>query len=219
MSVPDPTQPIRRPASDVPPAAPPPAGTPPTAPPPSPAYAAPPPAAPVPAAPPPVVAPAVAQPLYAPGTPVAPVAAVTPVRPGLDAGRYWAGVAATAVVAALVAVVGVVVLQEILDVDLVVQDVFGTGSEMAALVVGAVLIALVAGALLQLLVVTTPKPQAFFGWIMGLGTLVLALLPLTWTDVATSAVATGVVHLLVGIAVWSLLTGVLSRTRRVVPAR
>jgi hypothetical protein len=123
------------------------------------------------------------------------------------------------VVAALVAVVGVVVLQEILDVDLVVQDVFGTGSEMAALVVGAVLIALVAGALLQLLVITTPKPQAFFGWIMGLGTLVLALLPLTWTDVATSAVATGVVHLLVGIAVWSLLTGVLSRTRRVVPAR
>lgn len=173
-----------------------------------------------PVSPPPVVQPAVAapaaQPLYPAGTPVAPVP-VAPVRPGLDAGRYWAGVGATAVVAALVAVVGVVVLQEILGIDLVVRDVFGTDSPMTSLVVGAVIVAVLAGALLHVLVLTTPRPRAFFGWIVGLATLVAALLPLTWTDDATSAVATGIVHLVIGIAVWSLLSGVLTWTRRPVP--
>ncbi|WP_202924323.1 DUF6069 family protein [Cellulomonas sp. H30R-01] len=178
-----------------------------------------------PAAQPPVVQPAVvqpavaapaAQPLYPAGTPVAAVP-VTPARPGLDAGRYWAGVGATALVAALVAVAGVLVLQEILGIDLVVQDVFGTDSPMTSLVVGAVVAALLAGALLHVLVLTTPRPRSFFGWIIGLVTLVAALLPLTWTDDATSAVATGIVHLVIGIAIWSLLSGVLTWTRRPVP--
>jgi hypothetical protein len=178
-----------------------------------------------PAAQPPVVQPAVvqpavaapaAQPLYPAGTPVAAVP-VTPVRPGLDAGRYWAGVGATALVAALVAVAGVLVLQEILGIDLVVQDVFGTDSPMASLVVGAVVAALLAGGLLHVLVLTTPRPRSFLGWIIGLVTLVAALLPLTWTDDATSAVATGIVHLVIGIAIWSLLSGVLTWTRRPVP--
>lgn len=178
-----------------------------------------------PVAQPPVVQPAVAQPvaaapaaqpLYPAGTPVAAVP-VTPVRPGLDAGRYWAGVGATALVAALVAVAGVLVLQEILGIDLVVQDLFGTDSPMTSLVVGAVIAALLAGALLHVLVLTTPRPRSFFGWIIGLVTLVAALLPLTWTDDATSAVATGIVHLVIGIAIWSLLSGVLTWTRRPVP--
>lgn len=178
-----------------------------------------------PVAQPPVVQPAVVQPavaapaaqaLYPAGTPVAAVP-VTPVRPGLDAGRYWAGVGATALVAALVAVAGVLVLQEILGIDLVVQDLFGTDSPMTSLVVGAVVAALLAGALLHVLVLTTPRPRSFFGWIMGLVTLVAALLPLTWTDDATSAVATGIVHLVIGIAIWSLLSGVLTWTRRPVP--
>ncbi|NNH06363.1 hypothetical protein HLB10_04535 [Cellulomonas fimi] len=218
MSVPDPahpgepTPPVRRPASAVPPATAPPAGTPPPAPPTA-AMAPVPAPAPVAATPPPVVAPATAQPLYPAGAAV-PVAPVVAARPTLDAGRFWAGVAATAVVAALVAVVGVVVFQEILGIDLVVGDLFATGSTTTALVVGAVLAAVAAGAVLHLLVLTTPRPRAFFGWIVGLGTLVVALLPLTWTQDVTAAVATGIVHLVVGIAVWSLLSGVLTWTRR-----
>ena len=73
-------------------------------------------------------------------------------------------------------------------------------------------------AVLYLLVLSTPKPTAFFGWIMGLTTLVVALLPLTWTDDTTQALCSGLVNLFIGIAVWSLLTGVLSRTSRMVPA-
>jgi len=180
---------------------------------------------PVPAAPteqPPALQPA--QPVYA-ATPVdttppqptaVPARAAT--RPAIAAGPYWAGVVATAVVAALIGIAGTVIFESIIDVDLVTQDPFGTDSTMGAYVVGGVATALVAGGLLYLLVLSTPKPRAFFGWIMGLGTLVVALLPLTWTDDTTKALCSGLVNLLIGIAVWSLLSGVLSRTARMVPA-
>jgi len=165
---------------------------------------------------------------YAAGQPVGQVpvsavpvpAAAPPPRPriAIDAGRYWAGVAATAVVAALIGVVGVVVFERIFDITLVNKDPFGTGSSMGAYVVGAVATTVVAALLLQVLVLSTPEPSSFFGWIMGLGILVVALLPLTWTDDRTSALCSGLVNLLIGIAVWSLLTGVLARTsQRTIP--
>jgi hypothetical protein len=132
----------------------------------------------------------------------------------VDAGRFWAGVVATALVAALVGLVGVVIVDQILGIELVVQDIFGTDSTGAAYVVGAAVIAVLAGGLLHLLVLTTPKPKAFFGWIMFLGTLTAALLPLTWTDVLESSIAAGLVNALIGIAIWSLLIGVLTRTLR-----
>ncbi len=198
-------------------AAPPPAETTPVAPVPvAPAPVAPAPvaAAPV-AASPPSVAPAAAEAFPAPVAAV-PVAAVParPAGPSVDSGRYWAGVAATALVAALVGVVGVVVLDQILKIDLVVKDIFSTDSVGAAYAIGGALSAVVAGALLQLLVLTTPRPRAFFGWIMFLALVVAALIPLTWTDVHKSAIASGALNLLIGIAIWSLLSGVLSRTLR-----
>ncbi|MBD8059905.1 hypothetical protein IC607_13100 [Cellulomonas sp. JH27-2] len=166
-----------------------------------------------------------AQPVYAatpaPDTaPPQPTAVPAPAatRPAIAAGPYWAGVVATALVAALIGVAGTVIFESILDVDLVTQDPFGTDSTMGAYVVGGVATAVVAGALLYALVLSTPKPRAFFGWIMGLGTLVVALLPLTWTDDTETALCSGLVNLLIGIAVWSLLSGVLSRTARMVPA-
>ncbi|MCM0638487.1 DUF6069 family protein [Cellulomonas wangsupingiae] len=164
----------------------------------------------------------------APVTPAAPATPASPAPPGVarrtetrltvETGRFWAGVAATALVAALVGVVGVIVLEQILRIDLVFRDPFGAGSAMGAYILGGVLSAVAAGALLQLLVVTTPRPRAFFGWIIGLATVVATLLPLTWTDDVASAVASGVVNLLIGVAVWSLLTGVLGWTVRRVSA-
>ena len=106
----------------------------------------------------------------------------------------------------------------------VVVLAFADGAQFAfqflqpAYVVGGVLAATAAAGLLQLLVTTTPRPRAFFGWILALATVVATLLPLTWTDAAASAIATGIVNLLIGIAVWSLLTGVLGWTVRRVPA-
>jgi hypothetical protein len=177
---------------------------------PPPAASVPPPADPT------VVYPAALQPAAVPVEPV-PVAAAVPARPvgpSVDAGRYWAGVVATALVAALVGLVGVVIVDQILSLDLAVKDVFGTDSTGAAYVVGAAVFAVLAGGLLHLLVLTTPKPKAFFGWIMFLGTLTAALLPLTWTDKLESSISAGVVNALIGIAIWSLLVGVLGRTLR-----
>jgi len=154
------------------------------------------------------------------GGPVAGAAGGTRVETRLtvETGRFWAGAAATALVAALVGVVGVIVLEQILRIDLVFRDPFGTGSAMSAYVLGGVLSAVAAAALLQLLVLTTPRPRAFFGWIVGLATVVATLLPLTWTDQVGSALASGIVNLLTGVAVWSLLNGVLGWTVRRVAA-
>jgi hypothetical protein len=168
-------------------------------------------------APPPPVDPTVAFPALQPqaNQPVTPSApAPRPTGPSVDAGRYWAGVAATALVAALVGLVGVLIVYQILDIDLVVKDIAGTDSAGGAFVVGSVLSSILAGGLLHLLVLSTPRPRAFFGWIMFLATLTAALIPLTWTDVLESAIATGLVNAIIGIAIWSLLIGVLSRTLR-----
>ncbi|WP_426594822.1 DUF6069 family protein [Cellulomonas sp. McL0617] len=143
-----------------------------------------------------------------------PVAPPRSTAPSVDNGRYWAGVAATAVVAALVGLVGVVILDQIIKINLLIKDLFGTDSEAAAYIVGGILCAVVAGALLQLLVMTTPRPRAFFGWIMFLALVVAALIPLTWGGTTKQAVATGLLNLIIGIAIWSLLSGVLARTLR-----
>lgn len=136
----------------------------------------------------------------------------------LEAGRFWAGAVATAAVASLVGVVGTIVFEQILSIDLAVQDLFGIGSHVGAYVVGGIVASLLAAGLLHILVVSTPRPRAFFGWIVGLLTVVAALLPLTWTSDLASALSTGGVNLLVGIAIWSLLTGVLGWTMHRAPA-
>lgn len=159
------------------------------------------------------VQPAAVQPVAAVPVAAAPVAAV-PTGPSVDAGRFWAGVVATALVTALIGLVGVLIVDQILDIELVVKDLLGTDSTGAAFVVGGVLASILAGGLLHVLVLSTPKPRAFFGWIMFLATLTAALLPLTWTDVLESAIASGLVNAVIGIAIWSLLLGVLSRTLR-----
>lgn len=162
----------------------------------------------------PVAAPGPA-PAPGPATPADLAPGPTATRLTLETRRYWSGAAATALVAALVGVVGVLVLERILRVDLVVA---GPGSAMVAYVLGGALAAAAAAALLHGLVLTTPRPRAFFGWILALATLLATLLPLTSTAGLGAGIATGVVNLLVGIAIWSLLSGVLGWTVRRVRA-
>lgn len=178
-----------------------------------------------PAVPPPSVEPSgYADPRYAAPVPVAPGDAAYPepapvVRPVassrlvIDAGRYWAGVVATAVVGALIGAVGVLVVEQIIDIQLVTQSVF-SDSHTAEYTLGGAVAGLVAGVLLYLLAIAAPRPTAFFGWIMALATVVAALLPFTWTHTTERAVATGLLNLVMGIAIWSLLSGVLAWTGR-----
>ena len=132
-------------------------------------------------------------------------------EPSVDQGPFWAGVAATAVVAALAAGLGVVVL-DVFDVKVLDPPIGGArGFEWA----GAALVAAVlGGVLLLLLVMTTPRPRVFFGWIVGLVTATAAVLPFTRDTTTEAQVATCALCLLIGLVVGTSLGAVAGRTVR-----
>ncbi|MFF3066108.1 DUF6069 family protein [Oerskovia sp. NPDC057915] len=145
----------------------------------------------------------------------APREPVNPADPRLavEVGRFWAGAAATALVAALIGLVAVIILERIFSFTLVPPpDIFSTASHQAAFAIDGAILALLAAGLLHVLILTTPRPRAFFGWIMALVIVVVTALPFAWTTDTTSAVLSGLVNLLIGVAVWSLLAGVAGRT-------
>jgi len=139
-----------------------------------------------------------------------------PVRPTVDAGRLWAGGFATAVVAALVALVGVLIGDALLDIDMVEPSLLPIGDSFAVrYALTAAALALLATALAHLLVLTTPRPRAFFSWIVGLATVVGVVLPFTEEGSLGGRLATALVDLVIGLCVLSLLSSVLARTASV----
>jgi hypothetical protein len=139
----------------------------------------------------------------------------TPHPPTVDAGRLWAGGVATAVVAALVALVGVLVAEGPLDIVMVRPPLIPVGdSFVLRYAVTAAVLALAATALAHLLLLTTPRPRSFFSWIVGLATIVGVVLPFTLDGTTSGRVATAVVDLVIGLAVLALLGSVMSRTVR-----
>ena len=133
----------------------------------------------------------------------------------VDPGRLWAGGAATAVVAALVALVGVLIGEGLLDVDMVEPPLVPVGESLAArYAITAALLALAATALAHLLAVTAPRPEVFLSWIVGLVTVVGVVLPFTLEGSMAGRVTTAIVDLVIGLCVLSLLRSVLLRTAR-----
>jgi hypothetical protein len=128
----------------------------------------------------------------------------------LDVARLWSGGVATAVVAGLIAVVGILVSRGVLDMPVLSPEgegVWGDANTVTyALVSGAV--ALVATGLLQLLSVTTPRFQTFFTWIMALLTAIAVVVPLSLPVSWESKLATALINLVIGIAITSILNGV-----------
>jgi hypothetical protein len=78
----------------------------------------------------------------------------------------------------------------------------------------AVAAALVATALLNLLLLGTPRPAAFFGWIIALATVLVVIVPFRTTAPLSAKLATAVVGLVIGVAIGTLLTGVAGRSVR-----
>ena len=72
----------------------------------------------------------------------------------------------------------------------------------------------VATGLVHLLMLSTPRPLTFFGWIIGLATVLAVLLPFSTTAPLTAKAATAVVDLVLGIAIGSLISGVAARSVR-----
>ena len=142
-------------------------------------------------------------------------------RPSVDALRLWAGGVATAIVAALIALVGVLVCRWLFAIPLLAPksdgyygDVHTTGLMLAA--AGA---ALVATLVVHLLLLSTPRPIMFFGWIIGLATVLAVVVPFSTSAPLNAKIATAVVDLVLGVAIGSLISGVAARSVRVRGAR
>jgi hypothetical protein len=138
----------------------------------------------------------------------------TRVRP--DAGRFWAGVAATAVVAALIALVGILICRWTLNIPILAPSGDGAwgNAHTSEYVFGAAGAAIVGGALMYLLMLATPQPGLFFGWIIGLATLAGVVYPFSTGAPLEQKAATAIVNLVLGIAIGTLLTGVAARAVR-----
>lgn len=132
----------------------------------------------------------------------------------VDVPRLWAGGVATAVVAGLVAWVGVLIAGDILDFKIskaaVVLSVFD--SFTGNYVLTGVLLALAGTGLAHALCISTPRPAAFFGWIVGLLTLVSVVIPFTRGGTTIDKVSVGVINLVIGIVIGSLISAVMART-------
>jgi hypothetical protein len=143
-------------------------------------------------------------------------------RPVVDAKQLWAGGVATAIVAALVALVGVVVCRWLFNIPLMSPQSQGTygDAHTTDVVLVAAAAALLATGLAHLLLTAAPRPMTFFTWIVGLVTLLLVLFPFSTSAPVSQKVATAAVVLVIGFAIGSLLNGVGARAvrqRRVPP--
>jgi Family of unknown function (DUF6069) len=130
-------------------------------------------------------------------------------QPSVDAGRLWAGGVATALVAALIAVVGILVARGLFDVAILARKSAGVWGDASTgwYAVGAAVASLAATALIQLLLLYTPRPMRFFGWVVGLATVGAVMAPFVTEADARSKVATAVLNLVLGIAIGTLVSG------------
>lgn len=138
----------------------------------------------------------------------------TRVRPGPE--QFWAGGAATAFVAALLALVAIVICRWTLGIPVLAPAGDGAwGNALTAVyVIGAGCFALAAAGLRYVLLVNTPRSGLFFGWIMGLLTLAGVVYPFSARTSAAPKIATMFVDLALGVAITWLISAVANRTSR-----
>ncbi len=137
-----------------------------------------------------------------------------PSSQSVGAAQLWSGGIATAVVAGLVALLGVLAFRWLFHVPILAPASAGAygDADTTVLVFATAGVALIATALLHLLLLTTPRPLTFFGWIIGLATLVAVVFPFSTAAPLSQKFATATVNLFIGIAIGSLLTAVGARS-------
>ena len=144
-----------------------------------------------------------------------------PDQPGrwVNAARLWSAGVATAVVAALIGLVGVLIVRAMFQLapsGSPESGVFGDASTVLLCVLAAVA-ALAATGLAHLLLLSTPRPLAYLGWIVGLVTVAAAVLPFLSGQSLPVGLARAIIHLVIGMAVGSLVTGAAASASRRVP--
>ena len=134
----------------------------------------------------------------------------------IEPGPLWAGGVATAVVAALIALAGILIARWLFTIPILAPERAGAwgNASTGMYVLSAAGAALVATAILHLLLLTTPRPQVFFGWIIALATVVAVVFPFSTTAPLAQKIATGTVNLVLGFAIGTLLAGVAGRAVR-----
>ncbi|MGH3548344.1 MAG: DUF6069 family protein [Pseudonocardiaceae bacterium] len=126
----------------------------------------------------------------------------------VSARRLWAGGMATALVAAGIGVVGVLLVRGVLNVPILSAKGRLVNQAMAVVPISAGLAALAGTALLHLLLLTTPRPTAFFGAIGAIVIAIVALQVFIASGTTEDQVATAMLYAVIGVAVISLLSGV-----------
>lgn len=124
----------------------------------------------------------------------------------MDQIRYWTGAALTAVVAALVGGIGMVIAHGIVKVP-VVFDQAGVQTSVSALSYGliAVAIVLISAAVYDAMLYLAPRPLIFYTWIAGLVTALATLVPFTSGVGHSSQIALAAINLAVGLTAMILV--------------
>jgi hypothetical protein len=138
----------------------------------------------------------------------------------VDPRALWTGGVAAAVVASLVAVAGIVVARGVLHIPLLAPQQHGTWGSANTPTYAACAFAstLIATGLIHLLLLFVPQPFVFFGWILGMSTVLAAAEPFTSDASLSAKLATAAINLVLGVAVWSLVAGTANRSQRVPPS-
>lgn len=134
----------------------------------------------------------------------------TPPRRAVDAARLWSGGAATALVAALIAVAGIVIMRGVFDVPVLAPEgdgVWGSANTWWY-ATAAAFAALLATALVHGFIVSTPQPLRFFSWVIGLATVIAAVAPFVPDAELSAQVATSIINVVLGIAIGTLVASV-----------
>jgi hypothetical protein len=122
--------------------------------------------------------------------------------------RLWAGGGATALVAAGIGVVGVLLIRGLLGIPILSAQGQLVDQAMAVVPITAALAALAATALLHLLLLTTPRPIAFFGAICGIVIAIMVLQVFIVGGTTRETAATSILYVAIGVGIISLLSGV-----------
>src|SRR5215475_4970873 len=127
----------------------------------------------------------------------------------VDAKLLWSGGLATALVAALIALAGILVCRWLFDIPILAPRRNGAWGNASTVwySLAAAAAALVATAIMHLLLLTSPRPRLFFGWIIGLATVIAVVYPFSSSAPTSQKVATAVINLVLGIAIGTLVNG------------
>lgn len=128
----------------------------------------------------------------------------------VDARTLWSGGVATALVVALIALVGVVVFRGVFGIPILAPEgdgIWGDVSTVWLMSVAAVG-ALLAVGLTHLLLLSTPRALSFFGWIVGLVTVVVGVAPFVTDADLPSKLASALINVVIGFAILGLVPGI-----------